>query len=191
MKGTRKEIVVKAVSRGKSLIRADLRDANLRDANLSRADLSGADLSGANLSRADLRGADLRGADLRDANLSGADGLLKPADFMHEHFVYEHGWIVYKAFRMHYSTPSSWKIEAGSIIEEQCNPLPTLDCACGINFASLDWVHLNRHNEEIWKCRIPEGEPYVVPYNTDGKARCWRLELIELWRLEESQALMG
>ena len=216
----RREIVTRAVSRGKSLSdanlswanlsRANLRRANLSWANLRWADLSGADLSGAdlswadlswadlsraNLSRANLRGANLRRANLRranlrradlsGANLSGASGLLSPGAWMREHFAYDAGWIVYKSFCVYHSAPGSWVMEPGSVIEEQCNPLPTSDCGCGVNVATLEWVRMNAPGT-IWKCRIPEGESYVVPYNTDGNLRCWRLELIEIVEERES-----
>jgi hypothetical protein len=56
----------------------------------------------------------------------------------------------------------------------------TSDCASGINFATREWIARERLSGHVWKCRIPEGAAYVVPYNTDGKARCWELDLIEI-----------
>jgi len=182
---------------GADLIGANLSGANLIDANLNYADLSGADLIDANLNCADLSGADLidanlsganlSGTDLRFANLSGAKNLLNASDWMANNFESDSkGYIVYKAFgntNTYFSAPKSWKIEAGEFIEEVVNPFPTLDCACGVNFATLEWIKSTYKMDivVIWKCRInwKDACSIVVPYNTDGKARCGRLELLE------------
>ena len=176
--------------RGANLSKADLSEANLSKADLSkanlcRADLSWADLSKANLSKADLskanlRGANLRGANLSEADLSEAEGLLSAINFMESHFERtENGYIAYKTFGSQYKPPITWKIESGSIIKENVNFNRTDDCGSGINVAPLEWV--KKHYEgDIWKvlirwewlCGI------CVPYNTYGKIRCERVELI-------------
>ena len=161
---------------GANLHGADLRRADLRKADLSGANLHGADLSGANLSWANLHGADLRGADL-----SGAAGLLNPIEYITQNFESTpDGIIVYKSFSEHYDAPQSWKIEVGSIIEETVNYLPTLTCACGVNVATLDWVE-HECNNVVWRCLIKWAwlPGVVVPYNTDGKIRAARVQLIE------------
>jgi uncharacterized protein YjbI with pentapeptide repeats len=138
------------------------------DANLSRADLSDADLSRANLSR---------------ANLSRAKNLLNPIIWMADNFEHDDlGFIVYKTFGAYQNPPETWKIEAGSFIEENVNPLPTNGCGCGINFATVKWIKADQSNPVIWRCRIRwmDCVGIVVPYNTNGKARCARLELIEI-----------
>jgi len=179
---------------GANLIRADLSGANLSGANLSRADLSGANLSGANLSGANLSRADLSGANLSDANLSDADlsradlsrvkNLLNPVVWLAENFTADElGYIVYKAIGdTSYDPPARWKIEAGALLEEVPNPLPTVECGCGVNFATLKWVKENHSRSKIWRCRIRwlDLPGIVVPFNTDGKARCSRLELLEI-----------
>ena len=78
--------------------------------------------------------------------------------------------------------PDTWKIEPASFVEEVVNPLPTIDCGCGVNFGTLGWVNANYGNADIWRCRIrwEDLAGVVVPYNTDGKARCSRLELLEV-----------
>ena len=163
---------------------ADLREANLREANLRGANLTGANLTGADLSGANLREADLTGADLTGANLSGVQNLLNPVKWLAEHFEHDDdGYIVYKAIGdTTFAPPARWKIEAGEYLDEVCNPLPTLTCACGVNFATLDWVKENHPRRTIWRCRIRwmDLPGVVVPYNTDGKARCNRLELLEV-----------
>jgi len=188
-----------------NLIAADLRNADLRYANLSAADLryanlryadlSYANLSYANLSAADLRYANLRNADLRYANLSYANlsaanlsatlGILNPLDFLKENFVQtDKGFIVYKSFNNQYAPPSSWIIKEGSFITEVVNYDPCSECACGINFATKKWIQANVDNKEcvIWKCLLSwEGlATLCVPYNTDSKARCGQLLLVEI-----------
>jgi uncharacterized protein YjbI with pentapeptide repeats len=169
------------------LRRADLRCADLSDANLRRADLSGANLSGADLSYADLRRADLSGADLSDANLSyanlsGATGLLNPAEWITKNFQSDEiGVIVYKRIgKTEYNSPERWIIEPGGFITEVCNPCRTNECACGVNFGTLDWCKEHYTNADLWKCRIRMIDlvSVIVPYRTDGKARCERIELL-------------
>ena len=175
---------------GADLSRANLSHANLSHANLSHANLSHANLSGANLSDADLSGANLSGANLSRANLSGADlsevkNFFNPIKWMEENFEHDElGFIVYKTFGAYQQPPNTWKIEAGSIIEEVVNPMPVNDCGSGINFATMQWIKNNDDTNKLplWRCRIRwmDCVGVVVPYNTDGKARCGRLELIEV-----------
>lgn len=172
--------------RGSDLRRADLSDANLRGADLSDADLRGADLIRANLSDADLsyanlRGADLSDANLRGANLSGSHGLLDAINFMEAHFERtDEGYIVYKSFGENYTAPETWKIEPGEIIEETVNCDRTTECGCGINVAPLEWVRREGCNQPYkllirWEWLLG----VVVPYNTDGKIRCSKAQILE------------
>ena len=180
---------VRADLSGADLSRAGLRYANLRYADLSGADLSGADLSRAslryaNLSGADLSGADLGGADLRYANLSGAEGLLSAIDYMDAHFERtSDGYIAYKIFGGMYAVPESWKVENGSVLTENVNFNRTNVCGCGINVAPLEWEKRNHDHEthDIWKVLIRWEWlcGVCVPYNTTGKIRCERVELVE------------
>ena len=168
---------------GADLSGADLGSANLESADLSGADLSGADLSGANLRSADLSGADLSGADLSGANLSGAKGLLSAINFIDAYFErVADGYIVFKTFGSVYASPNSWKIEPSSVITETVNPDRCTDCGSGINVAPLKWVEKNYPNKQIWKCliRFEWLAGVIVPFGTDGKIRCERVELIEI-----------
>ena len=150
---------------------ADLRRADLSDADLRRADLSDANLSGANLRRADLSGADL----------SGSQGLLDAINFMEAHFERtDEGYIVYKTFGENYSAPESWKIEPGEIIKETVNCDRTTECGCGINVAPLEWVRKFGCNQPYKLLIRWEWLPgVVVPYNTDGKIRCSKAQILE------------
>ena len=176
---------IRADLSGAHLCGADLSYANLSRANLSGADLSGADLSYANLSGADLSyanlsRANLSSADLSYANLSGASGLIDAIDYIDAHFErVKDGYIVYKTFGGNYAKPDSWTIEPGAIIEEVCNPNRTNACGCGINVAPIEWVKEN-YKGDVYKLLIRwEWLPgVVVPYNTDGKIRCSRAQII-------------
>jgi hypothetical protein len=173
---------------GADLSRANLSGADLYGANLSRANLSRANLSGANLSRADLYGANLSranlsGADLSRANLSGAGGLgnFDALEWFRKNFKKtRRGVIVYKCFNGSFPPNPAWKIEPGSVISENCGPMPTDSCACGINFATREWVEREHPDATIWRCLIPWAwlPGVVIPWSTDGKARCSKLVLL-------------
>ena len=166
---------------GANLSDADLRRADLSDANLSDANLSGANLSDANLSGADLSDANLRRANLSDADLSGVHGLLDAINYMEAHFERtDEGYIVYKTFGGNYSAPESWKIEPGEIIKETVNCDRTTECGCGINVAPLEWVREYGCNQPYKLLIRWEWLPgVVVPYNTDGKIRCSKAQILE------------
>ena len=146
-------------------------------ANLRGANLRGVDLSGADLSRVDLSGANLSGADL-----SGAIGLLSPIDYIKAHFEFNaDGIIAYKTFCGVYLPPESWVLRPGSVITENVNFDRCNECGCGINVAPLEWVK-GKYNGSIWKVLIRWEwlTGVCVPYNTDGKIRCERVELLEI-----------
>lgn len=157
--------------------------ADLSCAKLSGANLSYANLSCANLSCADLRGSDLSGADLSGANLSGAKGLLSAISYIDAHFErVKAGYIAYKTFDCTYNAPAAWKIEAGAVLSENVNFNRTDLCGCGINVAPLEWVKREYPNKPIWKMLVRWEwlAGVCVPYNTDGKIRCERVELLEV-----------
>jgi uncharacterized protein YjbI with pentapeptide repeats len=153
--------------------RADLRGTNLHFA----------DLRCANLSDADLSDADLSDANLRCANLSGAKNLVSSINYMEAHFERTaEGYIAYKTFNSIYEAPERWTIAPGSVIDEVVNECRTTMCGSGINVAPLEWVRREYPGKTIWKVLIRwEWLPGVcVPYNTDGKIRCERVELVEV-----------
>ncbi len=171
---------------GSNLRSADLRSADLRSADLRSADLSGSNLRSADLRSADLSGSNLRSADLRSADLSGSNGIMSAIAFMDAHFERTpDGFIAYKTFGSSYSPNSDWKIEPGSVLTEVVNPDRTCDCGCGINVAPLGWVKDNATNGgrlSIWKVLIRWEwlMGVVVPFGSDGKVRCEKVELIEV-----------
>lgn len=166
--------------------KADLIGADLIGADLSGADLSCADLSCAILIYADLRSADLSGADLSSANLSGAnlsgaEGLIDSIDYLEKNFEKtEDGYVVYKVFNGYYEPPAKWKVEPGEIITEEVNFCRANECGCGINAAPLEWVKREYPGKDIYKLLIKWEwlAGVVVPYNTDGKIRCARAQII-------------
>lgn len=163
-------------------IKIALETAMKSGANLRGADLSGANLSGANLSRANLSGADLSGVNLSLANLSGADGLLFAAEYMDQNFACDdNGYIVYRAQNGNNNHPKHWVFGPGKFLTETPNPDRCTLCGCGVAFATLKWAKEN-HDGPYWRCRINWKDllDTVIPYNTDGKGRCARLELLEI-----------
>jgi len=166
---------------GSDLSGSDLRGSDLSGSNLSESDLSGSNLSWSDLSGSDLSGSDLSGSNLSGSNLSRACGLLDPSAWLQHNFDYSPtGILVYKAIgNTYYEIPIYWKIEEGEFIEEVVNRIPTDDCGCGVNFATLDWIK-KQDLSDIWVCLIHYRDlpGVIVPYNTDGKARCSRLQLL-------------
>lgn len=166
---------------------ADLRGSNLTHANLTGTNLTNALLHGADLSSANLMGCNLEGTNLVLVNmchtiLNGAKNMQSPINYLKEHFEFtEEGLIAYKVFGHIYITPSYWKIEKGSVITEACNFNRNDLCGCGINVATFNWV-TRKCKGEVWKVLIRwEWLPgVVVPYNTDGKIRCEKCELVDV-----------
>lgn len=172
--------------KGAKLGGAILRDADLRWANLGCADLSYAILIDANLNQANLHEtnlncANLKGTVLGGADLSGATGLLNSIDYLSEKFERtKDGYIVYKVFNGCYKPPEKWKVELGEVITEEVNFCRTDMCGCGINVAPLEWVKNRYPKSDIYKLLIRWEwlAGVVVPYNTDGKIRCARAQIV-------------
>ena len=171
-----------------NLSRVDFFQVNLTEADLTGANLTSASLNEANLKYANLTGANLAGtrltlADLTDANLSGVTGLLTARQFLTLFQTDDDGVLVWKRIgETAHTAPAHWKIEPGSFLEEVCNPLPTVECGCGVNFGTEDWCRRNHCRADLWLCRIHwlDLAGVVIPYNNDGKARCSRLQLGKL-----------
>ena len=166
---------------GANLQGADLQFANLRNANLRNANLTGANLQGANLT-----GANLRNANLRNADLSGATGLIESWKWLNDNFRRTNGgFVVYKAIgETHFAAAKHWQIRPRSILTETVNSCRTDRCGSGVNFGTLDFINNDDRLKkcDIWKCllRWRDLPGLIVPYNTDGKARCGSLQLIKL-----------
>lgn len=129
------------------------------------------------------RRADLREADLREANLSEASGLLSAVNFLEAHFERtDAGYIAYKTFNVIYGAPAAWEIKGGAVISENVDFDRCTECGFGINVAPLEWVKSRYANKPIWKVLIRWEWlcGVCVPYMSDGKIRCERVELLEV-----------
>jgi hypothetical protein len=91
------------------------------------------------------------------------------------------GFVVYKTFNSQFPANTGWIIKPKSIIEEVVNPERTIDCACGVNVATLDWIK-KETSGDIWQCVIKWEwlAGVVVPYHTDGKIRTEKVQLIKI-----------
>ena len=89
------------------------------------------------------------------------------------------GYIAYKTFGSQYTPPETWNITKGSVITETVNYDRCCDCGSGINVAPLEWVK-KYYKGAIWKVLIRWEWlcGVCVPYMTDGKIRCERVELL-------------
>lgn len=163
-------------------IKAEMYGVNLTGARLIGVDFFGSNMKNAKFNFSDMRNTCLDESNLSGSDLSGAIGLLSPSDFIKEHFEKcSEGIIAYKTFNEDKQSPKSWMIKPGSIINENANFDRCGTCECGINVATLDWIKNNRARR-IWKVLIRwEWLPGVcVPYGSDGRIRCERVELLEI-----------
>jgi len=171
--------------RGADLRGADLTNANLEDANLTSANLRGADLTNANLRGADLTNANLRGADLRGAK--GIDArrttpLLILADQV--------GPLrAYKLVTDDYTGPTYKGLcyRVGSVISDiKAEEDPLVDCGCGVNLATLDWVLREwRPPLRIMQVEFEREQLVCIPTCTDGKFRTTGCKVIKEMDLVE------
>ena len=109
--------------------------------------------------------------------------MLSTVNYLDAHFERTpDGYIAYKTFNAFYHSPDTWTIENGAVIEENVNFDRCTSCGCGINVAPLNWVKNESPKAQIWKVLIRWEWlcGVCVPYMTDGKIRCERVELIEV-----------
>ena len=164
---------------GANLSGAYLRSAYLRSANLRSAYLSGADLSGANLS-----GADLRSADLRSADLSGAKGINKHLCTSLLLLLDQPGKIrAYKLVNSEMEGPYNGgiKYEVGKIFKvADANTDDTVQCAAGINLATLDWCMKEwQEGYRILVAEFTAKDIAAIPTATDGKFRVHKCKIVD------------
>ena len=100
---------------------------------------------------------------------------------MNEHFEkIDEGYIAYKTFGTFYSINPNWKIEVGEVLKENVNFNRNNACGCGINVAPLKWVKNQTGDLPIYKVLIRNEwlMGVCIPYLTDGKIRCERVEIL-------------
>ena len=155
------------------LEKAIRRNADLRDANLSGANLSGANLLGANLSRANLSG----------TNLSGVIGinpyLCTPLLILLDQ-PKENDLIAYKLTDSNYCSPIApnygyTKVKyviSETIKEPDADENPNIQCAKGVNVATLDWCMKEwQQGYKILRGTFKVSDIACIPTGTDGKFR--------------------
>jgi hypothetical protein len=121
-------------------------------------------------------------ANLSGANLSGVTGLLSVSTYIADNFEKTaDGVIGYKCFDQHYSPRGDWVLLPGSIVEEVVNFSRQSDCGCGVNVGTKAYVKRRTDKATVWKVLIRWEwlAGVCVPYTTDGKIRCEKVELIE------------
>jgi uncharacterized protein YjbI with pentapeptide repeats len=181
------------------LSRADLRRADLSGADLRRADLSRADLSGAYLRRADLSGADLSRADLRGAYLSAADAKLRNLVQPLRMLLDQPGPIrAYKLVTANMIGPFNGGITyriGETVSVDAANTDDLIDCAAGINVATLDWCMREwRPSYRILIVEFTAADIAAIPVSGDGKFRLHRCtvvgekDLVEIGLVEAAEA---
>ena len=100
---------------------------------------------------------------------------------MNEHFEkIDEGYIAYKTFGTFYSINPNWKIKVGEVIEENVNFNRNNECGCGINVATYNWIKTQTGDLPIYKVLIRNEwlMGVCVPYLSDGKIRCERVEIL-------------
>lgn len=126
-------------------------------------------------------------------DISGTTGFIKSSDFMNRHFKKDDkGYIVFKVIgKTDFPPNKNWKIEEGSYIEENVDTNRFECCGCGVNFGTLAYVRSLYPYGEVWECRIDftDAAGIIVPYNSDGKARCERLYLTRKMKPEEYESV--
>ena len=171
-----------AYLRGAYLSGADLSGAYLRGAYLRGADLSGAYLRGADLSGAYLRDAYLRGADLSGANLSGATGIVPELSNDLLLLLDQVGKIrAYKLVTADGYGPQygGVRYEIGESVEvEGASTDPNVQCAAGVNVATLPWCLRNwRPGYRVLVVEFARKDIAAIPAG-DGKFRLHRCKVV-------------
>jgi uncharacterized protein YjbI with pentapeptide repeats len=177
------------VAKGAADVRAAVEAAARSGANLSRAYLSGANLSraylsGANLSRADLSGANLSRANLSGANLSGAIGIRPERANDLLMLLDQPGHIrAYKLVDADGRSPIQGTAKLTYQIGESlsvpdANTDPLVECAAGINVATLPWVMREwMPGYRILVVEFTAADIAAIP-NSDGKFRLHRCTVV-------------
>ena len=170
-------------------------NANLCGADLCGADLCGADLCGANLCGANLCEANLREANLRGADLRGADGFNKlmasPLQMLRDQPgpIRAYKLVTSDGFGPTYPTV---KYEIGKSVEAAGETDETIECARGINLATLDWCMREwRTGQRILVVEFTAADIAAIPVATDGKFRVHRCTVVGEKDLTEIGLICG
>lgn len=169
-----------------SISYSNLATVFFENCNMSNATLKRSHMQGSSFIRCNLFGTRFDESRISECDFSQSSGALNPSDWMAENLErHEDGYIAYKTFEAVRLSNPNWKIEPGSVINEMVNAGITESCGCGINVSTLRWQEENQpifHKKgPIWRCLIRwEWLPSVViPWGTNGKFRCGRVELLD------------
>lgn len=179
------------------LIGVDFGGCSMKDAGLFLSDLRNTGFKACNLNGVDFEGSVGSDVTFILSSMMGTDfsrtiGIIPSSiDYLEKNFEKtKDGYLAYKTFGAYYDPNPSWRIKPGEILKEAVNSDRTVDCGCGVNVSNYDWIvkwifdmH-NTKNLDVWECLIRwEWLPgVVVPYNTHGKIRCERVELVRIRR---------
>ena len=186
--GTLREVVLEAYNRGLNLRRSNLRGSDLRGSNLSGSDLSCSNLSRSNLRGSDLRCSNLSGACLSGACLSGAC-LSRATGILAEYctpllmLLDQPGPIhAYKLVTADGVGPFNGGItyQIGETCEvPNANTDPSIQCAAGINVATLDWcLQAWEPGRRVLIVEFTAEDIAAIPTSTDGKFRLHRCRVV-------------
>lgn len=186
-----------------SFFRADISYATFHCADLRRAlfqevTAAGANFREANLGRACFYGADLTGAILPHASINAADfrqtkGLLNDYEWLNQNLAStDEGYIAYKIFGVCTHTVFSRCAECdhtipglspGQTMSEITDPTRTVLMGAGVEVGTREWADSQQpygSPGEVWKVLIrwKWAAGIVVPYHTDGRFRCPKIEFL-------------
>lgn len=151
-------------------------------ADLSGADLSCADLYGADLSCANLSGSDLSCANLSCANLYGAKGINKNRCTPLRFLLDQPGAVrAYKLVNKDGVGPFNGgiKYEIGHDYAVDADTNDEIECAAGINLATLDWCMMEwRTGYRILIAEFTAADIAAIPVASDGKFRVHRCKIV-------------
>lgn len=176
------------------IVGSDLINCELTNCNISNIEIRVSNLSHSYFNKSIFYGYNIFDiVNLNSVNFSRSTGLLNPIDYLKDNFKFDKdgNLIVYKIFNWAYPKNPNWNIKENSIITEEVNYDRTLNCACGINVGTSDYIYdvtlQIKDDFNIWECIIkPEWFPgIVVPYFDLRKIRTSKLMLIKNVKRED------
>lgn len=155
--------------------------AQFKSCDLSRSTFDESQLIRTSINASKLEDVKFLNNNIVSIDLSESTGLKSSIDFLEENFEKtEEGYIAYKIFNLHYMKPESWEIKEGSILTEVVNTSRFEECSCGINVGTRKLME-EYSSYPIWKVliRFEWLSEVCVPYNSNQKIRCGRIQLLE------------
>lgn len=132
-----------------------------------------------------------------DVSYHGGRDEFDPSLYVRSYFhKVSHGYIGFKSFceaHKPFGNPSSWEINHGSVIEEVCDSDVNKECSYGISFGSFEYMrktYITNGCMDIHAILIRNEDIFgvCVPYNTDGKLRTSRLQILNKVEIKSDYA---